>query len=194
MRKAKVIISFLLLPIMLTLMSCSFDDALSKEQIFKLVKDNIDLLKSSTIEVNNIGFPYYVFISTTDKKPIQEEHKDINGLYAFGDKDNSGYSVYEKINNQVLDEVMQIKGLEEISVERTWQYVEYSCGATGLAVSGSYYGFYYVSNDRPIVIEGNRGAKLTPEGNGWRYKRDENSLGYYTERITENWFYYEDHF
>ncbi len=51
----------------------------------------------------------------------------------------------------------------------------------------SYWGFYYVEDNLP---RGHfRDDKLVPEGDG--FLRDEYPVRYYTEKITDNWYYFE---
>lgn len=85
---------------------------------------------------------------------------------------------------------LKFKGVQRAWVneesEKYCAHIEFFCGGKGM---DDYYGFYYVEDDTPIGWEGEK-YKLIQSGAGWRDEWDE----YYTERIRENWFYYEMHF
>ena len=75
---------------------------------------------------------------------------------------------------------------DQIEVTENKQTSHYA--STGLAIAGVEYGYYYDSEDR---FE----RKDEPYRNGFRWDGypDDPTDWYYTERICENWFYYEVH-
>ena len=70
--------------------------------------------------------------------------------------------------------------------------VDFYCGGKGLSVSGVDYGFYYSPENLPTTCHNfdNLGlhGSLTPEGKGFV------ATNYYTEKICDNFFYYESYF
>lgn len=66
------------------------------------------------------------------------------------------------------------------------EYIYFSCGGKGLDY---YCGFYYSPNNYPLIMGGNN-EDLKPHGDGWH--ANINGLNYYTEKIADNYFYYED--
>lgn len=121
-------------------------NALPKEEIFKVVNNNQELLIQTLSDLNS---PEYE-----------------------------------------LCEELKSKGIKKIWVgnndESHKAYIEFFCGGKG---TDNYYGFYFVDDDIPIGWEGTI-DELKKTSKGWRGENGE----YYTERITENWFYYEMHY
>lgn len=97
--------------------------------------------------------------------------------------------VYGKLENRMMrKEITEfvLENKDQIKVTETNQTFPYSY--TGLAIGGVEYGYYYDSEDQ---FE----RKDEPYRNGYRTDGypDEPTDWYYTERICENWFYYEVH-
>lgn len=63
------------------------------------------------------------------------------------------------------------------------------CYGEGFGSAMSYYGFYYTEDNLPIGWEG-WDVNFTAKGDGWTAEEPDS---YYTEMITEKWFYYEIH-
>ena len=91
-----------------------------------------------------------------------------------------------RIRNEVFSLVFETK--DSIKLDDVNQSQEFFYTATGLSIGGVEYGYYYSPNDDYSI-------------KGESYKRgyrtygipDESTDWYYTERICENWFYYEIH-
>lgn len=97
--------------------------------------------------------------------------------------------VYGKIENRMMrKEITEfvLENKDQIKVTETNQTFPYAY--TGLAIGGVEYGYYYDADDRFEM-------KGTPYRNGFRVDGypDDPTDWYYTERICENWFYYEVH-
>ena len=90
--------------------------------------------------------------------------------------------------NQLRTEIIEyvLENKDQIEVTETRQTFHYA--STGLAIGGVEYGYYYDAEDR---FE----RKDEPYRNGYRTDGypDDPTDWYYTERICENWFYYEVH-
>lgn len=71
--------------------------------------------------------------------------------------------------------------------ERPGEAVHFSCGATGLGTTGTYYGFYYSYDGQPsggwLAVD-----VFAPDGDGYRWELLDNT--YYTQHITGNFWYY----
>ncbi len=67
--------------------------------------------------------------------------------------------------------------------------VTFAAGATGWASETSYYGFYYSVKDEPWLDE-----NMIQEGDGWLWQEQDGDNSRYTEKIIDNWYYYEMHF
>lgn len=179
-----------------TFCSCSSilpDDHLSKGEIFKLVNKNLDLLSQSVEQLNELNLGH-CFVSTTSKYSL-DQNSTVNGLYY-----QSG-STTTALNNDVLEKTLNIRGLIQIGYypqngNYAYQtsnqlYIDYSCGGTGLSVSGSYYGFYYAGQDEPDGLD-HASQQFASYKKGWRSQHGDD--WYYTEKIRDNWYYYEMHY
>ena len=78
--------------------------------------------------------------------------------------------------------------MDSIELTNPNSYQEFLYEATGLQDGGVEYGYYYAPDDDYAL----RGE---PYRNGYRIYGipDDDTDWYYTERICENWFYYEIH-
>ena len=89
---------------------------------------------------------------------------------------------------------MNIGKIEDVTVLE--QGVDFYCGGKGIAPSSQDYGFYYTEDDLPKAIW--CGVKycddslLVEDGDG--YSTDYQHNYYYTEKIRDNFYYYEAHF
>lgn len=70
----------------------------------------------------------------------------------------------------------------------------FETGASGLAPSSAYWGFYYSPENIPLPVMGAEEAAYAPSGDGWRWEEPEGDNWAYTEALAENWFWYEMHF
>ena len=100
------------------------------------------------------------------------------------------------ITDNEPDRAKEVTGIQSVRIEKD-VYVEFYCGGSGLVPNSSYYGFYYSPDDLPLAVDVTRTENLKAEGNGFGWK-EPGGLGgdnwYYTERIMENWYYYESHY
>ncbi len=92
------------------------------------------------------------------------------------------------------EQAKQIRGIQSVRYDADEDYYEFSCGGAGIVPASSYYGFYYSPKDAPLAVDVTQTENLSPvqDGYGWREPKGDNS--YYTERIMENWYYYESHY
>lgn len=115
------------------------------------------------------------------------------------DKENIESLVID--NLEFLNECIEIEDydkiveLTKVKNKKNWKndsdgiIVEYFCKGYGIVPAGQYTGFYYTSIDEPTGFEG--GAyKLTKTKNGWEWNEPNGDNFYYTEKITDNWYYY----
>lgn len=70
--------------------------------------------------------------------------------------------------------------------------VMYETGYSGFASQTSYYGFYYSPENRPLGFCGEE-LSLPEEVIAFQYEMEGDNW-YGTEKITDNWFYYEMHY
>lgn len=68
--------------------------------------------------------------------------------------------------------------------------VEFWCWSWGLVPSSTYKGFYYSENDEPIPFQG-VAQKLVMDGDGWVWQEPGSDNHGYTEKIMDDWYYFE---
>ena len=73
------------------------------------------------------------------------------------------------------------------------EQVEFLVSASGFGSSTSYTGIYYSARNIPLGFQGGN-VDFVPYENGWRWKEGNGDNWQYTERISENWFWFEIHF
>jgi len=73
------------------------------------------------------------------------------------------------------------------------EQVEFLVSASGFGSSTSYKGIYYSAQNIPLGFQG-ADVDFVPYENGWRWEQNGGDNWQYTERIFENWFWFEIHF
>lgn len=172
----------------------------SKDDIFeyvqaesKIILDVIEEVDSLENEYGTQGFgPQVESISHTD---IYTYIDEVEGLYIYI-KDPSLGGFYKEIDNEFLESVLNKKPIQEIS--RHEEGVSFFCGGRGFGSATSYYGFYYSSDGSPkdywCGTSFGSPEQLKPDGDGFSIKYSNNDNCYYTEKIIDNFYYYEAHF
>lgn len=94
----------------------------------------------------------------------------------------------------------ELEGVEEVCEEwrdfEAWQsgQLRFRCYTYGILTSGFEAGFYYSPQDLPDIVGWIRDdpAKLVEDGDGYSYEESGGDNRYYTERICEHFYYYEE--
>jgi len=91
------------------------------------------------------------------------------------------------------DALLAIEGIDQVRIVDG--YVLVCCEGTGIAPSSQDYGFYYTDENKPVGVSCNldiacHGDAMQPEGSGYKCTVDHNT--FYTERITENIYFYSN--
>ncbi len=63
----------------------------------------------------------------------------------------------------------------------------------GKTTSSHYYGFYYTPLNKPLAA-GIEDKRLKEDGEGYRIQESGKKDWYYTEKIVDNFYFYEDHY
>ena len=148
-------------------------------------------------EYRTQGFgPNVKTISHTDIDEYVEEFGEVKGLYIYMSDPSLGGS-YKEIDSELLESVFKNKKLiREIS--RHDGGVSFFCGGSGFGSSTSYYGFYYSFDGAPkdywCGTSFGSSELLKPDGVGFSIKYSNDDNCYYTEKIMDNFYYYEAHF
>ena len=103
----------------------------------------------------------------------------------------AGLSIFSEIRRfQIRNEIFSYvqENSDNIELTNSNSYQEFSYSTTGLQDCGVEYGYYYAPDD-DYALHGEQYR------NGYRIYGipDDDTDWYYTERICENWFYYEIH-
>lgn len=159
------------------------------ETILDIIEE-VDALEK---EYGTQGFgPHVESIGHTDIVTYIDE---VEGLYIHISDPSLGGS-FKEIDNELLESVLNKKPIREISCHE--EGVSFYCGGTGIGSATNYYGFYYSFDGLPKdywcgTSFGSPGM-LKPDGDGFSIKNSNDDDYYYTEKITDNFYYYEAHF
>ena len=103
--------------------------------------------------------------------------------------------IVEAINTGNYEKIYDIKAIEDITVND--DCVAFYCKGRGIAPSSQEYGFYYSKNNLPIAIFDGKPIHYFKNdlaiGEGCEYV-DSSYNSFYTEKIRDNFYYYEAHF
>ena len=110
-------------------------------------------------------------------------------------KDN--YSIIlDDIEEKDFSDTEKLKGVQEVYSDT--EIVDVYCGGSGFGSATSYYGFYYSPDGLPkdswCGSSFGRPEQLKPDGEGFSIKYSNDDNCYYTEKIRDNFFYYEAHY
>ncbi len=111
---------------------------------------------------------------------------------------NENYSIIiEDVGENDFTDTEKIKGVKEVYSDT--DVIDVYCGGSGIGSATSYYGFYYSPDGLPRDAWcgsnfGRTPDELIPEGKGFAIKNSNDDNYYYTEKIKDNFYYYEAHF
>jgi hypothetical protein len=77
-------------------------------------------------------------------------------------------------------------------VNRHYDVVDFECGGKGMGSETYYCGFYYSKDDKPSTVW--FAGDIIIFNDGWSSTAESGDNTYYTEKITDNWYFYEMHF
>ena len=125
-------------------------------------------------------------LSKREIKQLVEKHSEI---------------ILDDIKENNFDDTLNIDGVTNV---KSHDVTDVMCGGKGFASATSYYGFYYNESDKPVVmfngyISDVDESEFIPDGDGYSYNEMHfdnlpSDNKYYTERITDGFYYYEWHF
>lgn len=182
--KKRFLILFLLTALLLS--SCQMEEIIPEQgETFAMFYEN-ELLYRETVDTL-LEQTYDCLISRTDYySPSGSEN--FTGLYIQNMSEGSFSEFKEPCVNELF-ESSDVKLIDFLRVE------ELSICAFDMCVPGRNFdfGIYYVTEDRPVYF-GDVSITLTENGNGFSYEKSASygtKFTYYTEKITENFYYYE---
>lgn len=68
--------------------------------------------------------------------------------------------------------------------------VEFLVSTKGFGASSTYYGFYYSPQNIPMGYQ-EQNVELLKNETGWQWSEPNSDNQYYTEKITDNWYWFE---
>ena len=80
------------------------------------------------------------------------------------------------------------------SIDAENDAVEFYCGGAGMGANTFYCGFFYTIHNDMHAVWGASDKALTPCGKGFAWQEEHGDNRYYTEKICENFYYYEASF
>lgn len=202
--KSKIVSLIVIIVIIFTFTtSCStFGSYLTKEQIIEVVKNNQELFNKIPVEIKSFK-TQLIFISTTEKSPIENEvfpdepiPENIKGLYLIQYVGDDYTALISSLKNDLFTQLLNIKGIVSIvgNVSDSGRFsVFFECGGKGFGSAMTYYGFYYTEDNLPIGWLGYDDELVQNGASCWTYTEKDSDNTYYTERIIDNWFYFEMH-
>ncbi len=179
-------ILILVLSCVLLLSSCTMDATIPENtQTFSYFAENKELFINSTQKLQSLEFD--ALISRTDfYAPAGSE--DFEGLY-IQNMENGAFSEYSDPDVQALFDYTDVKLIDFIERDGVVICAFDFC----LPTKNFDYGVYYTSENEPIYF-GDPSMELLPSGNGFTYEKKASygaKFTYYTEKIEDNYFYYE---
>ena len=105
--------------------------------------------------------------------------------------------ILDDIKENDFSDTLKLEGVQKVFSDT--EVIDVYCGGVGAGSGTGYYGFYYSPDNLPKDVYcgesfGRTLDEMIPEEKGFAIK---NSLGYnyyYTEKIRDNFYYYEAHF
>ena len=164
---------------------------LTKDQIIRLTIDNIELLNEAVVEIYNLDESVRFIANTRFRQPNPNAEIDFEGIYTSGSVD--GELVVKPLDSPVFYELLRdgrIRSISIIRIDGEISRIVFYTRSRG--VRYLYEGFYFSSNNKPQHVFGRADyiwENPIPYNDGW-FRLGEISY-YYTERIVENWFYFE---
>ena len=102
-------------------------------------------------------------------------------------------TILKNIEENDIKSLYKIKGIKEINVQKESEYINFLCFGYGIGSGTVYYGFYYSYDNKVHNVFSDK-IELISDGIGYSYKQLDGDNTYYTEKITNNLYYYEAHF
>lgn len=147
-----------------------------------MMKKQTNIILSVVVLVITIFLVKNIFFNKNIKEQI------------FDTVNDNTQTILTDIEEHDFTDSMNIGKIEDVTVLE--QGIDFYCGGKGIAPSSQDYGFYYTEDDLPKAIW--CGVKycddslLVEDGDG--YSTDYQHNYYYTEKIRDNFYYYEARF
>lgn len=159
----------------------------NKEDIHDTIVNNKVILEDAVLQIKEIkqNNTYISVIEHTKFYPA-DENPSIKGLFTGGLLDEQ----YKQtpIENKTLEKLFLNIGVEQITIFD--KYIEFSLGGVG---STYYCGAVCTDDGNPVGFDGSD-MQIVADGRGWSWQEVNGNNKYYTEKIIDNWYFYEMRF
>lgn len=184
------------------------NEHLTQEEITDTVEQNRDLLNEAAEGIKDIDHSSF-YLKAANKEQIDYVSISLAPIYNrvlvnLIDDDSYKKNLSGMIKSKALFKVLKIEGIN--AIERYYSQsgricILFDCGSSSIFY---YYGFYYTEDNQPIGWKG-KDVSFNQYKNRWIYSEEntdttdssynnlftDNGVIYITERITDNWFYFE---
>lgn len=184
-RYGSILLCLILLCMVFT--ACGSKEITVGKEGIPLLQTHKTLFQEAVAEIMAMD-PSVYFISHTDRqKPMAEE--PMSGVYTTTKAE--GDCMYQPLHSSIMERIFSFPEIDYILC--VWKEEEMDCiwficrdseqrkGETG---------FYYAADPGPRAFR-YRNMELWKEGRGWGWKSEDGKLAYFTQSISENWYYYE---
>jgi hypothetical protein len=175
----------------------------ANRRIFSLVIENEEILLTAAGELSKLHTGNtQTYVSTTQKNPlsVRSYHDRVyEGFESYGGFENyegvytvkysDGKHIYKPMDNPAIEKIRMIAEIRSGHVYSI--LTEFDCGGRGFGSAMTTWGFIYSENDDYFDIISSDGSK---EGNGWLRREEGGDNSAYYEKITEKFYYYENHY
>lgn len=185
------------------------NEHLTQEEITDTVEQNRDLLNEAAEEIKDIDNSLF-YLNAAKKEQIDYVLISLAPVYnrvsvSLIDDNPDKKKMIKMIKSKALFKILKIEGIN--AIERYYSSsgrmcILFDCGSSSIYY---YYGFYYTEDNQPIGYRG-EDVSFNQYQNRWIYSEakdtditdssynhlfTDNGVIYITERITDNWFYFE---
>lgn len=80
-----------------------------------------------------------------------------------------------------------------VSLDTKTGMVQFDTVGFGIVPSSSHWGFYYSPEDKPLGFDGTD-VEFKESGKGWLWQEENGDNRNYTEKITDNWYWFKMEF
>ena len=161
----------------MVLKSMKKDSIDTKEELIQYFNENLESIESARLAVEENDFASEI---TRDK-----QFRNYNEKYFVYYQDTENQDIIDAFDNLEWNIDRINKRIESKSMDECIIFTEYNG-----KVMSNYWGVYYVEDDSPVGWDGEKRFKPT-ERQGDGYYLEAYGCRYYTERICENWWYFE---
>ncbi|MEL7570474.1 MAG: hypothetical protein AAGU14_07930 [Eubacteriaceae bacterium] len=185
------------------------DEHLTQEEITDIITQNTDLFNEAAEEIKDIDNSSF-YLKAANKEQIDYVSISLAPVYnrvsvSLIDDDSDKKKLTKMIKSKALFKVLKIKGINAIEryySESGRMCILFDCGSSSMFY---YFGFYYTQDNQPIGWKG-QDVSFNQYKNRWIWSETDssemdgnyNSLFtqdgvniYITERIADNWFYFD---